>query len=40
MLYVRRVTRGGREVSPALYWKLEKSALILGENAKIVVIYG
>ena len=38
----RRVTRGGRggEVSPALFQKLEKSALILGKNALIVVIYG
>ena len=38
----RRVTRGGEEeeVPPALFQKLEKSALILGKNALIVVIYG
>ena len=37
----RRVTRGGdvKEVSPALFQKLEKSALVLGKNALIVVIY-
>ena len=36
-----RVTRGGgREVYPALFQKLEKSALIWGKNALIVVIYG
>ena len=36
-----RVTRGGRgEVSPALFRNLEKSALILGKNALITVIYG
>ena len=35
----RRVTRGGSgEVSPALFQKLEKSALILSKNALIVVI--
>ena len=40
--YCRRVTRGGREgeVSPALFRKLEKSALIWGKNVLIVVIYG
>ena len=31
---------GGGEVSPALFRKLEKSPLILGKNALIVVIYG
>ena len=37
----KRVTRMGRgKVSPALSLKLEKSALILGKNAPIVVIYG
>ena len=37
----RGVTRGGRgEVSPALFWKLEKSAPIWRKNALIVVIYG
>ena len=38
----RRVTRGGRggEVSPVLFQKLEKSALIWGKNALVVVIYG
>ena len=37
----RRVTRGGRgEVSPTLFQKLEKSALILGKNALIVSILG
>ena len=37
----RRVTRGGRGgVSSALFQKLEKSALILGKNALILVIYG
>ena len=37
----RRVTRGGRGgVSPTLFQKLGKSALILGKNALIVVIYG
>ena len=39
----RRVTRGGRggvEVSPALFQKLEKKALILGKNALNVVFYG
>ena len=37
----RCVTTGGRgEVSPALFQKLEKSALILRKNALIVVIYG
>ena len=36
----RRVTRGGGEFSPALFQKLEKSALILGKYALIVVIYG
>ena len=37
-----RVTRGGkgREVSPALFRKLEKSSPILGKNALIVVIRG
>ena len=31
--YIRRTTRGGEggEVSPALFWKLEKSALIWGK---------
>ena len=39
-LLYRRVTGGGEgEVSPALFQKLEKSALILGKNALIVVIY-
>ena len=28
------------KVSPAFFWKLEKSALIWGKNAQIVVIYG
>ena len=40
---LRRVTRGGEgggEVSPALFRKLEKSALIWRKNALIVVIYG
>ena len=39
---LRRVTRGveGGEVSPALFQKLEKSALICQKNALIVVIYG
>ena len=38
---IRRVTRGGGgEVSPALFQKLEKSALIWRKNALIVVIYG
>ena len=43
----RRVTREGGgeggergEVSPALFQKLEKSTLICGKNALIVVIYG
>ena len=38
----RGVTKGGRRgaVSPALFQKLEKSALILGENALIVSILG
>ena len=41
----RRVTRGGGEGWEwggllALFQKLEKSALIFGENALIVVIYG
>ena len=38
----RRVTRGGGrgEVSPALFQKLEKSALILEKNALIVSILG
>ena len=36
-----RSQRGGRgEISPALFQKLEKSALILGKNALIIVIYG
>ena len=36
-----RVTRGERgEVSPALFRNLKKSALILGKNALITVIYG
>ena len=30
----------GEEVSPALFQKLEKSVLIWGKNALIVVIYG
>ena len=30
----------GRGVSPALFQKLEKSALICGKSALIVVIYG
>ena len=38
---LRRVTRGGRgEVYLALFQKFEKSALILGKNALIVVTYG
>ena len=39
---IRRVTRAGQggEVSSALFQKLETSALILGKNALIVVIYG
>ena len=37
----RLVTRGGRgEVSPAVFQKLEKSALILENNALIVSILG
>ena len=42
MLEFRHVIRGGGggEVSPALFLKLEKSALILGKNAPIIVIYG
>ena len=37
----RRPTRGGGgEDSPAISWKLEKSALIWRKNALIVVIYG
>ena len=32
--------RREKEVSPALFWKLEKIALILGNNALIAVIYG
>ena len=41
MSRVRRVTRGGkRDVSPTLFQKLKKSALILGKNALIVDIYG
>ena len=37
----RCVTRGGRgEVSPALFRKLEKSALISRKNTLIVIIYG
>ena len=36
----QRVTRGGGgEVYPALFWNLEKSALIFDKNAQIVVIY-
>ena len=36
----RRVTRAGRgEVSPSLFGKLEKSALVWRKNAMIVVIY-
>ena len=36
----KRVTRGEEGlVSPALFQKLRKSALILGKNALIVVIY-
>ena len=31
--------RGGEEVSPALFRKFEKSALIWGENFLIIVIY-
>ena len=39
---IRRVTRGGegREVSPALFQKLKKIALILEKNALIVSILG
>ena len=39
---IRRVTRGENEgeVSRAFFQKLEKSTLILGKNALIVVIYG
>ena len=38
---IRCVTRGGRgQVSPALFQKYEKSALILGKNVLILVIYG
>ena len=35
-----RNQRREKEVSPALFWKLEKIALILGNNALIAVIYG
>ena len=40
-IYFRRVTRGGEgggEVSPALFQKLEKSALILEKHALILSI--
>ena len=39
---IRRVTRGEEEgeVSRAFFQKLEKSTLILGKNALIVLIYG
>ena len=40
LLLHRHVTRGGGEVSPALFRNLEKSALILGKNVLIIVIYG
>ena len=36
----RNLRGGGGEVSPALFRKLEKSALIWRKNAMIVVIYG
>ena len=42
MQYISGVTRGGGggEVSPALFRKLENSALIWRKNALIVVSYG
>lgn len=41
-LLIRRVTKEGErgEISPVFFWKLGKSALILGKNAQITVIYG
>ena len=40
LLQARNERWGGGEVSPALFRKLEKGALIWGANALIVVIYG
>ena len=37
---VRNQMGGGAEVSPALFQKLEKSALIFVKNAVIAIIYG
>ena len=39
-IFHRRITRGGRggEVLPAVFWKLEKSALILEKNALTAVL--
>ena len=38
----KRIAREGRggEVSPALFWKLEESALNLENNVLITIIYG
>lgn len=33
-------TKAGNEASPALFWNLQKSVLILGNNTVIVFIYG